>query len=225
MSGPERVRVLVVDDQELVRAGFVALLASDDGIEVVGQAADGAEAVALAGRTSPQVVLMDIRMPVLDGIAATRELRDLPDPPEVVILTTFDTDEYAYQAFRAGACGFLVKDTPPVELLRAVHQTAAGGTVISPPTARRLVRDLAASQPDPRPTPAALRGLTERELEVLRLLARGHSNREIARELYISELTAKTHVSRILTKLNLLTRVHAVVFAYETGLVTPGTTA
>jgi DNA-binding NarL/FixJ family response regulator len=218
-----RVRVLVVDDQELVRAGFVALLASDDGIEVVGQAGDGAEAVNLARRTSPQVALMDIRMPVLDGIAATRELRALPDPPEVVILTTFDTDEYAYQAFRAGACGFLVKDTPPVELLRAVHQTAAGGTVISPPTARRLVRDLAASQPDPRPTPAALQGLTERELEVLRLLARGHSNREIARELVISELTAKTHVSRILTKLNLLTRVHAVVFAYETGLVTPGT--
>ena len=141
---------------------------------------------------------MDIRMPVLDGIAATRELRALPDPPEVVILTTFDTDEYAYQAFRAGACGFLVKDTPPVELLRAVHQTAAGGTVISPPTARRLVRDLAASRPDPRPTPAALQDLTERELEVLRLLARGHSNREIARELVISELTAKTRVSRIL---------------------------
>jgi DNA-binding NarL/FixJ family response regulator len=121
----------------------------------------------------------------------------------VVILTTFDTDEYAYQAFRAGACGFLVKDTPPVELLRAVHQTAAGGTVTSPPTARRLVRDLATSRPEPRPTPAALRELTERELEVLRLLARGHSNRQIARDLVISDLTAKTHVSRILTKLDL----------------------
>jgi DNA-binding NarL/FixJ family response regulator len=223
MTAPGRVRVLVVDDQELVRAGFVALLESDDGIEVVGQAGDGAEAVALARRTSPQVALVDIRMPVLDGIGATRELRALPDPPEVVILTTFDTDEYAYQAFRAGACGFLVKDTPPVELLRAVHQTAAGGTVISPATARRLVRDLAASRPDPRPTPAALRALTERELEVLRLLARGHSNREIAGELVISDLTAKTHVSRILTKLDLVSRVHAVVFAYETGLVTPGT--
>jgi DNA-binding NarL/FixJ family response regulator len=220
--GREPVRVLVVDDQELVRAGFVALLRSDAGIVIAGEAADGAEAVELARGSAPQVVLMDVRMPVMDGISATRELRALPDPPEVIILTTFDTDEYAYQAFRAGACGFLVKDTPPVELLRAVHQTAAGGTVISPPTARRLLRDLAASRPGRRPTPQALQALTERELEVLQLVARGHSNREIARELVISELTAKTHVSRILTKLNLISRVHAVVFAYETGLITPG---
>jgi len=216
------ISVLVVDDQELVRAGFVALLRSDAAIQVVGEAANGAEAVERARGSPPQVVLMDIRMPGMDGITATRELRALPDPPEVVILTTFDTDEYAYQAFRAGACGFLVKDTPPVELLRAVHQTAAGGTVISPHTARRLLRDLAASRPDQRPTPAALEVLTGRELEVLRLVARGLSNREVARQLVISELTAKTHVSRILTKLDLISRVHAVVFAYETGLITPG---
>lgn len=216
------IRVMAVDDQELVRAGFAALLRSDSGIEVVGEAANGAEAVDLARRMNPQVVLMDIRMPVMDGIGATRELRALAEPPEVVILTTFDTDDYVYAAFRAGASGFLVKDTPPVELLRAVHQTAAGGTVISPGTARRLLRDIVAARPDHRPSPSALEALTERELEVLRLVARGLSNQQIAERLVISELTAKTHVSRILTKLNLLSRVHAVVVAYETGLVTPG---
>jgi DNA-binding NarL/FixJ family response regulator len=216
------VRVISVDDQELVRAGFVALLQSDPDIEVAGEAGNGEEAIELARRTGPNVVLMDIRMPVMDGIAATRELRMLPNAPEVVILTTFDTDAYVYEAFRAGASGFLVKDTPPVELLRAVHSTANGGTVISPPTARRLLQDLVAARPDDRPTPAALETLTEREREVLRLIARGLTNREIAESLVISELTAKTHVSRILTKLNLLNRVHAVVFAYETGVVTPG---
>jgi DNA-binding NarL/FixJ family response regulator len=216
------VRVLVADDQELVRAGFVALLRSDPGIEVVGEAPDGAAAVRLTRGARPHVVLMDIRMPVLDGISATRELRALDEPPEVVILTTFDTDDYVYDAFRAGATGFLVKDTRPVELLHAVHHTANGGTVISPGTARRLLHDLVAARPDQRPTPEALRVLTERELEVLRLVARGLSNAEIAGRLVISELTVKTHVSRILTKLDLLGRVHAVVFAYETGLVTPG---
>jgi DNA-binding NarL/FixJ family response regulator len=216
------VRVISVDDQELVRAGFVALLSSDPEIEVTGEAGNGEEAIELARRTEPNVVLMDIRMPVMDGIAATRELRMLPNAPEVVILTTFDTDAYVYEAFHAGASGFLVKDTPPVELLRAVHSTANGGTVISPPTARRLLQDLVAARPDDRPTPAALETLTEREREVLRLIARGLTNREIAESLVISELTAKTHVSRILTKLDLLNRVHAVVFAYETGVVTPG---
>lgn len=216
------VRVLAADDQELVRAGFVALLRSDPGIEVVGEAPNGAAAVELARDTHPQVVLMDIRMPVLDGISATRQLRALDDPPEVVILTTFDTDDYVYDAFQAGASGFLVKDTRPVELLHAVHHTANGGTVISPATARRLIDDLVAARPEARPTPAALQVLTQRELEVLRLLARGLSNAQIAERLVISELTAKTHVSRILTKLDLLSRVHAVVFAYETGLVVPG---
>jgi DNA-binding NarL/FixJ family response regulator len=213
---------MTVDDQELVRAGFVALLRSDPDIEVAGEAGNGEEAVDLARRTEPNVVLMDIRMPTMDGITATRELRMLPNPPEVVILTTFDTDAYVYDAFQAGASGFLVKDTPPVDLLRAVHSTAKGGTVISPPTARRLLQDLVAARPDDRPTPAALEALTEREREVLGLIARGLTNREIAEHLVISELTAKTHVSRILTKLDLINRVHAVVFAYETGVVTPG---
>lgn len=216
------VRVIAVDDQELVRAGFVALLRSDPDIEVVGEAPNGAEAVEIARRTQPHVVLMDIRMPIMDGISATRTLHELADAPEVVILTTFDTDAYVYDAFRAGASGFLVKDTPPVELLRAVHHTAQGGTVISPGTARRLLRDLVAAKPDERPTPAVLAVLTQREREVLRLIARGLSNKEIADRLVISELTAKTHVSRILTKLDLMNRVHAVVLAYETGLVTPG---
>jgi DNA-binding NarL/FixJ family response regulator len=216
------VQVLVVDDQELVRAGFVALLESDPDIEVAGEAADGSVAVELASRTEVDVVLMDIRMPVMDGIKATGALRGLAHPPEVVILTTFDTDDYVYEAFSAGASGFLVKDTPPVELLRAVHHTADGGTVISPGTARRLVRDLVAARPDERPTPESLKALTERELEVLTLMARGLSNAQIAERLVISELTAKTHVSRILTKLNLVSRVHAVVFAYETGLIKPG---
>lgn len=216
------VRVIAVDDQELVRAGFVALLESDPDIEVAGEASTGREAIDVARRTDPDVVLMDIRMPVMDGIAATRELRSLPSPPEVVILTTFDTDAYVYEAFRAGASGFLVKDTPPVELLRAVHSTANGGTVISPPTARRLLQDLVAAQPEDRPTPASLDSLTDREREVLRLIARGLTNKEIAETLVISELTAKTHVSRILTKLDLVNRVHAVVFAYEAGVVTPG---
>ncbi|MGH2699386.1 MAG: response regulator [Actinomycetota bacterium] len=216
------IRVLVVDDQELVRAGFVALLESDPDIEVAGDAPDGSVALELAGSTRPDLVLMDIRMPVMDGISATRSLRELENPPEVVILTTFDTDDYVYEAFRAGASGFLVKDTRPVELLRAVHHTANGGTVIAPATARRLLSDLVAARPDERPTPEAFRVLTERELEVLHLVARGLSNAQIAERLVISELTAKTHVSRILTKLNLLSRVHAVVFAYETGLVVPG---
>jgi len=216
------VRVMTVDDQELVRAGFVALLRSDPEIEVAGEASNGAEAIDLAQRTGPHVVLMDIRMPVMDGITATRELRALPSPPEVVILTTFDTDSYVYDAFRAGASGFLLKDTPPVDLLRAIHSTADGGTVISPPTARRLLEDLVAARPDDRPDPEAVAALTDREREVLRLIARGLTNKEIAEQLVISELTAKTHVSRILTKLGLVNRVHAVVFAYETGVVTPG---
>jgi DNA-binding NarL/FixJ family response regulator len=216
------IRVITVDDQELVRAGFIALLRSDPAIEVSGEASNGAEAVDLARQTEPDVVLMDIRMPVMDGITATSELRLLPNPPEVVILTTFDTDAYVYDAFRAGASGFLVKDTPPVDLLRAVHSTASGGTVISPPTARRLVQDLVAAHPDNRPSPAAVDALTEREREVLSLIARGLTNKEIAEQLVISELTAKTHVSRILTKLDLVSRVHAVVFAYETGVITPG---
>jgi DNA-binding NarL/FixJ family response regulator len=217
------IRVAVVDDQELVRAGFVALLDADPGVEVVAQAADGHAAVELARRHRLDVMLMDIRMPLLDGIVATRLVRELPDPPEVLILTTFDTDENAFDALAAGAAGFLVKDTPPAQLLAAVRAAATGGAVISPATTRRLVDHLvAARMARQRPAPAALSTLTERELEVLALVARGCSNREIAARLAIAELTAKTHVSRVLTKLGVDSRVQAAALAYECGVVRPG---
>ena len=219
------IRVVVVDDQVLVRAGFTALLDADPEIEVVAEAGTGREAVDLARRHRLDVVLMDIRMPGLNGIDATRQIRELTDPPEVLILTTFDTDENAFDALAAGAAGFLVKDTPPAQLLAAVRAAAGGGAVISPATTRRLVDHLVAarmSRPRP-PVPAgALDLLTEREREVLRLLARGCSNREISARLHIAELTTKTHVSRILTKLGLESRVQAAALAYETGLVRPG---
>lgn len=217
------IRVLVVDDQELVRAGFRALLDADPGIDVVGEAGDGHAAVDLARRHRLDVVLMDIRMPGLDGIDATRRIRTLPDPPEVLILTTFDTDENAFDALAAGAAGFLVKDTPPAQLLDAVRAAHRGGAVISPATTRRLVDHLVAARiARERPTPPKLAVLTAREREVLALVARGCSNREISARLHISELTTKTHVSRVLTKLNLDSRVQAAVVAYETGLVRPG---
>lgn len=216
------LRLVVVDDQDLVRAGFVLLLDSAPDIEVVGQAADGREAVAVVSRERPDLVLMDIRMPVMDGIEATRRIRaDLPDT-EVLILTTFDTDEYAYRALQAGASGFLLKDTPPQDLLRAIAVAGAGGAVIAPSTTRRLLTDLIAASPDPeRRTADELQVLTGREREVLELVARGDTNAQIGDKLFISEATVKTHVSRIMTKLNLPTRAHAVVLAYETGLVVP----
>lgn len=221
------IRVAVVDDQHLVRAGFRALLDADPDIEVVAEAGDGRAAVELARRHRLDVLLMDIRMPGgLDGIEATRQVRALADPPEVLILTTFDTDQNAFDALEAGAAGFLVKDTPPGQLLAAVRAAAAGGAVISPATTRRLVDHLvaarlAASRRD-QPAPAALSALTEREREVLGLVARGCSNREISARLQISELTTKTHVSRILTKLDLDSRGQAAALAYQTGLVHPG---
>ncbi|MDQ3783057.1 MAG: response regulator transcription factor [Actinomycetota bacterium] len=216
------IRVVIVDDQELVRAGFRALLDSDPGIEVIGEAGDGRAAIELAG--GADVVLMDIRMPRMGGIEATRLIRDRADPPEVLILTTFDTDDNAFDALEAGAAGFLVKDTPPAQLLEAVRAAAKGGAVISPVTTRRLVDHLVAARMDKaRPRPAELDLLTEREGEVLELIASGCSNREIAARLHISELTAKTHVSRVLTKLNLASRVQAAVLAYETGLIRPAT--
>ena len=219
------IRVLVVDDQALVRAGFCALLDATDGIEVVGEAADGVQAVELADRLAPDVVLMDIRMPRLDGISATRRLTDRADPPRVLVLTTFDTDDNVFDALEAGAVGFLVKDTPPAQLLDAVRAAVAGGAVISPVTTRRLVARIIASRPahraDP-PAPDTFDVLTGREREVLGMIARGHSNREIAGSLFISELTAKTHVSRVLGKLGLTSRVQAAVLAYESGLVRPG---
>jgi len=217
------IRVLVVDDQELVRAGFKALLDADPGIDVVAEAGDGRAAVDLARRHRLDVVLMDIRMPVTNGIEATRQIRALTEPPEVLILTTFDTDENAFDALEAGAAGFLVKDTPPAQLLDAIRAAAAGGSVISPATTRRLIdRLVAARLARERPTPRRLESLTEREREVLILVARGCSNREISARLRIAEFTTKTHVSRVLTKLSLESRVQAAALAYETGLVRPG---
>ncbi len=217
------IRVAVVDDQQLVRAGFRALLDADPGIEVLGEAADGHGAVDLARRHRLDVLLMDIRMPKLDGIEATRLIRALPEPPEVLILTTFDTDENAFDALEAGAAGFLVKDTPPARLLDAVRAAAGGGAVISPATTRRLVDHLVAARMSrERPVPAQLDVLTQREREVLELIARGCSNQEISARLHIAEVTTKTHVSRVLAKLNLDSRVQAAVVAYETGLIRPG---
>jgi DNA-binding NarL/FixJ family response regulator len=189
----------------------------------VGEAGDGAAAVELARRHRLDVMLMDIRMPGLNGIEATRAIRALAEPPEVLILTTFDTDENAFDALEAGAAGFLIKDTPPTQLLDAIRAAASGGTVISPATTRRLVdRLIAARMVRDHPVPAGLELLTEREREVLELVARGRSNREISAQLGIAELTTKTHVSRVLAKLGLGSRVQAAVWAYETGLVRPG---
>ena len=217
------IDVVVVDDEELVRAGITALLDSDAQLRAVGAAADGLEAVDLVATCRPAVVLMDIRMPRLDGIEATQRIKAQDSPPAVLMLTTFDTDDHVHDALRAGADGFLVKDTPPARLLDAVKAAADGGVVISPHTAARL-RDqmVAAAEPSRLPPADDLRLLTPREIDVLRWVARGLSNSEIAEQLVISPLTAKTHVSRILTKLNLASRVHAVIVAYETGLVAPG---
>jgi DNA-binding NarL/FixJ family response regulator len=214
--------VVVADDQELVRAGFRALVDSDPELEVVAEAANGALAVEAVDHGGADVVLMDIRMPVMDGIEATRLLRAMDDPPEVLILTTFDTDENVFDALEAGAAGFLVKDTPPVQLLGAIKAAAHGGAVISPGTTRRLVDHLVAARTGPASAPSAsLALLTDREQEVLGLIAQGCSNREIAGRLFISELTAKTHVSRVLTKLGVVSRVQAAVVAHDAGLVRP----
>jgi DNA-binding NarL/FixJ family response regulator len=219
------VRVVVVDDQALVRTGFSMILSAEDGIDVVGEAADGREAVERARALRPDVVLMDIRMPVLDGVEATRLLAgpDAADPVKVLIVTTFDLDDYVYAALQAGASGFLLKDTPAEDLVRAVQVIAAGDALIAPSVTRRLIEEFARRGPAPAaPTPAVLDGLTDRELEVLRHLARGCSNAEIADALFVGETTVKTHVGRILMKLHLRDRVQAVVLAYETGLVHPG---
>jgi DNA-binding NarL/FixJ family response regulator len=214
-------RVLIADDQALVRAGFRVLIDSAPDLEVVGEAADGVQAVALARSTSADVVLMDIRMPEMDGLAATRELVTGPEGPRVIILTTFDIDEYVFEALRAGASGFLLKDTDPAELLQAVRVVAAGDALLAPSVTRRLIEEFA-TRPDPHRTPPeALAALTEREREVLALVARGLSNHEIATELVISPATAKTHVSRVMMKLGARDRAQLVVIAYETGLVRP----
>jgi len=219
------IKVLVVDDQGLVRAGFRMILEAQPDIEVVGEAADGLDAVDAARRLRPDVVLMDIRMPRLDGLEATRRLAGpgAADPVRVLILTTFDLDEYVFEALRAGASGFLLKDVPPEDLVEAIQVVAAGDALLAPSVTRRLLDRFAANLPDPAAVrPPALDTLTARELEVLGLVARGMSNAEIAEHLVVSETTVKTHVGRLLAKLNLRDRVQAVVLAYETGIVRPG---
>jgi DNA-binding NarL/FixJ family response regulator len=218
------IRVLLADDQALIRTGFRLILTSEPGIEVVGEAADGRQAVDLAGRARPDIVLMDIRMPNVDGVEATRALAGpgVQDPVKVLILTTFDLDEYVVEALRAGASGFLLKDTPPEELMRAIQVVASGDALLAPSVTRRLLDRFAAQHVSPQQMPPGVADLTQRELEVLRLVARGLSNTEIAEALVLGETTVKTHVSRILSKLDLRDRVQAVVLAYEAGLVQPG---
>jgi len=220
------ITVLIADDQAMIRAGFAALLAAQPDIEVVGEACDGREAVAASRATRPDVVLMDVRMPVLDGLAATRELLGGDagsDPvPRVLMLTTFDIDDYVYEALRAGASGFLLKDASPAALIDAVRVVAAGDALLAPSITRRLIRDFARNRPIERPPKTRLKNLTPRETEVLGLIAQGHSNGEIAGHLFLAEQTVKTHVGRILAKLTLRDRAQAVVFAYESGLITPG---
>ena len=217
------IRVGLADDQALVRTGFAALLDAEDDMEIAGQAADGAEAVRLAARERPDVLLMDIRMPLLDGIEATRQIAGDPELAgvHVVILTTFELDEYIFDALRAGAAGFLVKDTDAVELIRAVRVVAAGESLLSPAVTRRLIAEFTARTRSPRPR-AGLDDLTAREREVVTLIATGLSNDEIAGRLYVSASTVKTHAGRAMTKLAARDRAQLVVAAYETGLVLPG---
>jgi DNA-binding NarL/FixJ family response regulator len=217
------IRVLIVDDQALVRAGFRMILEAEPEIEVVGEAGDGDEAVAEARRLEPDVVLMDVRMPELDGIEATRRLLADGTSTKVVMLTTFDLDQYVYEALRAGASGFLLKDVPPEQLVAGIYTVASGDALLAPSVTRRVIEEFVRRPPDSmRMTPPELAELTPRELEVLKSMARGLANAEIAKELFVSDTTVKTHVARVLMKLRLRDRVQAVVFAYESGLVHPG---
>jgi DNA-binding NarL/FixJ family response regulator len=220
MTGHGALRLLVVDDQAVVRLGFTALLDSQDDMSVVGVAGDGQEALRLAGQLAPDVVLMDIRMPVLGGIDATRRLREAPDPPRVLVLTTFDLDDYVYAALRAGASGFLLKDATPAEILGAVRVVGNGDALLAPAVTSRLIAEFA-SRARLVPPPG-LHSLTPRERGVLLLVAAGLANAEIARQLCLAEQTVKSHVSSVLFKLNLRDRVQAVILAYEAGLVIPG---
>ncbi|MFC7550063.1 response regulator [Plantactinospora sp. GCM10030261] len=217
------IRILLVDDQPLLRTGFRMVLGAEDDLDIVGEAGDGVEAVDLSRRLLPDVVLMDIRMPRMDGVSATRAIVDARLPVRVLILTTFDLDEYVVGALRAGASGFLAKDVPAEDLVTAIRTVAAGEAVVAPRILKRLLDRFAEALPDPAATPGkVINTLTEREREVLVQVARGLSNAEIARELSVSETTVKTHVGHVLTKLQLRDRVQAVVLAYETGLVRPG---
>jgi DNA-binding NarL/FixJ family response regulator len=215
--------VILCDDQALVRVGLRKILDAEPEITVVGEAADGEDAIAEARRQRPDVVLMDIRMPVLDGIEATRRIVHAQPATRVMILTTFGLDEYVYEALRAGASGFMLKDAPPEEIAAAVRIVAAGEALLAPAVTRAVIEEFARREPSPLPTrPAALAELTPREREVLELLARGHSNAEICEQLVVSEATTKTHVARILQKLSLRDRIQAVIYAYESGIVSPG---
>jgi DNA-binding NarL/FixJ family response regulator len=216
------IRILIADDQELVRTGFRVVLDAEPDLEVVGEAADGLAALDAAGTLRPDVVLMDIRMPVLDGIEATRQLAAAGTETHVLVLTTYGLDEYVYDALKAGAAGFLVKTDSPERLVEAVRVVAAGEALLAPEITRRLINRFLSAPPPNADPPGTLAELTAREREVLEHLARGHSNAEIAQTLYISEGTVKTHVARILAKLELRDRVQAVVYAYEHGLVQPG---
>jgi DNA-binding NarL/FixJ family response regulator len=215
--------VLIADDQALMRAGFRMILEAEPDLEVVGEATNGHEAVTEAGRLRPDVVLMDVRMPEMDGIEATRRLLEGDGDTKVVMLTTFDMDEYVYEALRAGASGFLVKDVPPEQLVAGIRSVASGDSLLAPSITRRLIQEYVHRPSGAmRPPPPELDRLTARELEVLRMMARGLSNPEIAAELFVSETTVKTHVAHVLAKLVVRDRVQAVVFAYESGVVQPG---
>jgi len=216
------IRAVVVDDQALVRAGFRMILDAEADIDVVGEAADGLEAVDMAQRARPDVILMDIRMPHLDGVEATARVTAAAEPPRVLILTTFDLDEYVFAALRAGASGFLLKDTPAEELVAAVRVVAAGEALLAPSITRRVIEEFVERPPSAAAAAVDLSVLTDREREVLVLMARGLSNAEIAAELYLGETTVKTHVGRVLMKLHVRDRVQAVVLAYESGLLAPG---
>jgi DNA-binding NarL/FixJ family response regulator len=221
------ITVLVADDQELVRAGFCVILGAADGITVVGEAANGAQAVAQAAECRPDVVLMDVRMPEMDGLEAARLITSSVDEsgqpaPKVVMLTTFDLDDYVYAALRAGASGFLLKDSPRADLIAAVRAAAAGDALLAPSVTRRLIEAFARRPPETTPSPSQLASVTARERDVLMLIARGRSNAEIATALFVSEATVKTHVGSLLAKLGLRDRVQAVILAYETGLIVPG---
>jgi DNA-binding NarL/FixJ family response regulator len=225
MTGAARrpIRVLLADDQQLVRTGFRMILRAEPDIEVVGEAGDGAQAVDATRRLSPDVVVMDVRMPVMDGLEATRRIAALPSGgPRVLVLTTFDLDEYVYEALCAGAGGFLLKDGPAAQLVDAIRELHDGGALLAPTVTRRLIAEFARHRPPHDGPPPELAALTTRELDVLRQVARGLSNTEIAAELIVGDATIKTHVAHILAKLGLRDRTQAVVLAYETGLILPG---